>query len=408
MVPSFDTLPQGLTSFKMRRMAHPGRLGALPPISMRYVASRRYEVVFGEDVLNPNDRALSDLVGQRRGLVITTPSVDLHYGGSFTSYATHHRLDIRVAVLELGESRKTIETVAEVAGLAQEMGLGRRDVLIGFGGGVCCDIVSYAASSIRRGIPHVFIPTTLVGQVDAAIGLKGGVNFNRRKNYLGCFEAPDGVLVDPSFLATLSARDLRSGIAEMLKMALLRDAQLFSVLEASGTMLIDSAFTRPHDVSRAAIHRAVAAMLAELEPNPYEDRTLQRRVDLGHTFSGAMEERSRYDLKHGEAVAIDMMISSLLANEIGLLGDADLERIIDLYRCLALPISSECSTLEILDEGLVGSIAQRGGGLNLVIPTGIGASTFIERRSDVPDDALAAALERSLALDAVAASPPIA
>ena len=190
VVPSFDTLPQGLTSFKMRRMAHPGRLGALPPISMRYVASRRYEVVFGEDVLNPNDRALSDLVGQRRGLVITTPSVDLHYGGSFTSYATHHRLDIRVAVLELGESRKTIETVAEVAGLAQEMGLGRRDVLIGFGGGVCCDIVSYAASSIRRGIPHVFIPTTLVGQVDAAIGLKGGVNFNRRKNYLGCFEAP--------------------------------------------------------------------------------------------------------------------------------------------------------------------------------------------------------------------------
>ncbi len=389
----------------MPRMADPGHQDALPPISMRYVTSQRYEIRFSEDVLNPHGRALADLVGDRRGLVITTPSVARHYGGSFTSYATRHRLDIQVAVLELGESRKTLETIAEVAGLAQDMGLGRRDVLVGFGGGVCCDIVSYAASSIRRGIPHLFIPTTLIGQVDAAIGLKGGVNFNGRKNYLGCFEAPGGVLVDPGFLATLPARDLRSGIAEILKMALLRDRQLFSMLEASGSTLIDSAFTEPHDVSRSSIHGAVASMLAELEPNPYEDRTDKRRVDFGHTFSGAMEERSHYDLKHGEAVAIDMMISSLLANELGLLGDAELERIIDVYRCLALPMSSECSTLEILEEGLVGSIAHRGGCLNLVIPTGIGSSTFVERRSDLPHGALAAALVRSLALEAVGTQP---
>ena len=383
----------------MPRMADPGHQDALPPISMRYVTSQRYEIRFSEDVLNPYGRALADLVGDRRGLVITTPSVARQYGDSFASYATHHQLDIRVAVLELGESRKTLGTIAEVAELAQGMGLGRRDVLVGFGGGVCCDIVSYAASSIRRGIPHVFIPTTLIGQVDAAIGLKGGVNFNGRKNYLGCFEAPDGVLVDPSFLATLSVRDLRSGIAEMLKMALLRDSRLFAVLEASGSMLIDSAFTEPRAASRTSIHGAVASMLAELEPNPYEDRTDKRRVDFGHTFSGAMEERSQYDLKHGEAVAIDMMISSLLANELGLLADTELERIIDLYRRLALPMSSECSTPEILDEGLAGSIAHRGGNLNLVIPTGIGSSTFVVRRSDVPESALAAALERSLALD---------
>jgi 3-dehydroquinate synthase len=241
--------------------------------------------------------------------------------------------------------------------------------------------------------------------VDAAIGLKGGVNFNGRKNYLGCFEAPDGVLVDPSFLATLSARDLRSGVAEMLKMALVRDSQLFSVIEASGTTLIESAFTEPHDVSRSSIHAAVASMLAELEPNPYEDRTDKRCVDFGHTFSGAMEERSQYDLKHGEAVAIDMMISSLLANELGLLANAALERIIDIYRRLVLPTSSEYSTMEILDEGLVGSIAHRGGTLNLVLPTGIGSSTFIERRDDVPDGALAAALERSLELDTVGTLP---
>jgi 2-epi-5-epi-valiolone synthase len=139
-------------------------------------------------------------------------------------------------------------------------------------------------------------------------------------------------------------------------------------------------------------------MLDELEPNPYEDRTLERLVDFGHTFSGLMEERSDYRLKHGEAVAVDMALSALLAHELGLLSDSDLERVHEAYARLRLPAASRWSTFPILGDAMQSSVAHRGGALNLVVPTSVGEATFLRDASDVPPSALRAALARSFAL----------
>ena len=375
-----------------------GPTPALTKISMRYLTSNSYDVIFRHTLLDPADDTLASVIADRRGLVVTTPSVASVYGEAVHRYVRAFDLNISVHVFPLTERTKTLGSVAAVAEAAVEAGLGRRDLLVAFGGGVCCDVVSYAAASIRRGIPHAFVPTTLVGQVDAAVGLKGGVNFQGRKNYLGCFEAPEVVLVDPGFLSTLGVRDVRSGLAEMLKMALIRDEDLFETLVRWGPEFIGSRLQRPGAPVAAAMHRAVELMLAELEPNPYEDRSLKRLVDFGHTFSGAMEERSRHELKHGEAVAIDMAVSSLLAAELGLLPERDLMQILRAYERMRLPATSRWSSIAALEEGIEDSVRHRGGSLNLVLPIGIGSAAFVEDRGAVSERALRKALARSRTL----------
>jgi 3-dehydroquinate synthetase len=129
--------------------------------------------------------------------------------------------------MSLSERRKIINSVLDICGAAQDFKLDRHSLLVAIGGGECSDVVGFAASIIRRGVGHVRIPTTLVGQIDAGIGLKTGVNLRCGKHFLGSFHPPEQVLIDPAFLATLPACELRQWLSEMIKIALVRDADLF-------------------------------------------------------------------------------------------------------------------------------------------------------------------------------------
>jgi len=332
--------------------------------------------------------------GGRRCVMVTTPTVWVLYGESVLRSLMKSGAIPELLVLELGEERKFIPAVLKVAECAQRIGLDRYGVLIALGGGVVGDIVSFAASMIRRGISHVRIPTTLMAQIDAAIGIKGGVNFKQSKNYLGCFHPPETVLVDPEMLKSLPLIAMRQGMAEIVKIAMIRDKRLFEMIEEYGETLIGTRFTQPSGLAEDVIAWSIEGMLVELSSNPFENVTLERYVDLGHMISPALEAQSGYTLHHGEAVAIDLAYTSCIANTAGRLSDCDLLRIIRLLYRLGLPTNhanlNETLVLKAFDD----TEKHRGGALNLPVPTGIGTCDFIRSRRELSEGTVA----RTLAL----------
>ena len=173
-------------------------------------------------------------------------------------------------------------------------------------------------------------------------------------------------------------------MSEIVKIAIVRDPGLFDDIAAFGRALVASTFVEPQDVADALIRRAIELMLRELQANPFEEE-LARVVDFGHTFSPLLESVSEFRLSHGEAVAVDMALSSRIATRLGLLTAEELESIIGLLRELRLPVASTLVTPELLARAADDAVAHRGGALNLVLPAGIGTPTFLRRRGELTD-----------------------
>jgi len=245
---------------------------------------------------------------------------------------------------------------------------------IAIGGGVLTDIAGFVASSYRRGIPHIKIPTTLMGYVDASIGIKAGVNFNNNKNRLGAFEPPKKVFLDRNFLKTLPQRHILNGMCEMIKLAVIKDYELFELLESHGTSSIETRFQ--DETSASILDRSVGGMLEELQPNLFEDE-LARKVDFGHTFSYGLETHSETDLLHGEAVLIDILISSLLAAARGLLSKQELNRIFELVTKLGIILNDGLITPDLLWKTLEERTYHRNGYQRVPLPQGLGGCTFV-------------------------------
>ncbi len=183
-------------------------------------------------------------------------------------------------------------------------------------------------------------------------------------------------------------------MAEILKMALVRDVELFELLESHGRALVESHFALPGPAAEAVVDRAIRLMLEELASNPYEDRSYERLVDFGHTFSGAIEEASAHAVRHGDAVALDMALSCVVALELGLLDERDWGRIRGVYDELGLPLCSPHCTPGVLVAGMDAATAHRGGRLNLVLPAAVGRAVFVRDASAVTRATLERAIER--------------
>lgn len=242
-----------------------------------------------------------------------------------------------------------MEMVMSIAKAIDEHGIDRRfDPVIAIGGGVCMDIVGFAASIYRRRTPYIRVPTTLMGYVDASVGAKSGVNFNGKKNKLGAYLPPSMAILDRSFLATLDERQLANGAAEIMKMAIVKDPELLKLLEEHGADLIKYKFQDfpaelgGSEVPSRVLHLAIQTMLEELAPNLWED-SLNRLVDFGHIFSLELEMDSLFadKLYHGEAVAIDMAFSVMLAFVRGDIDEDTRDRIIGAMSSLKLPVFHE-------------------------------------------------------------------
>ncbi|MEH1123213.1 3-dehydroquinate synthase family protein [Micromonospora sp. CPCC 206061] len=282
--------------------------------------------------------------------------------------------------VESSPAVKTLGRLDRLVRTADRMDFGPTDVLLGVGGGTVLDLVGTAALMYRGGTPYLRVPTTLVGMIDAGIGLKVAVNVGTRKNLLGGYHAPLACLCDPAFLATLPSQEVRCGLAEAIKIAMVTDGELFGLIERHHESVLTR---RQSPESRRVMEGAIAAMLGELSTNPFE-RELRRLPDFGHEYGHLLEAESGYRLRHGEAVSIGMALASQLAVLAGRLSPSVHERMIRLLNRVGLPTFDRLCEPERLWRWLCVDIKSHKGGVPvLVAPTGTGAGGFLE-----PDDGL--------------------
>lgn len=223
------------------------------------------------------------------------------------------RLPTTLIEIPAGEAHKTLETTALVYDRLLDAGIDRSGVIVALGGGVVGDLAGFVAATWMRGVRgFVQVPTSLLAMVDASIGGKTGVDHPRGKNLIGAFRQPDLVLADPTFLHTLPPRQWRSGMAEVVKHAILADPALFHEI---GTW--DAAGPREQTLSPALLARAIRVKAETVERDPFE-RGERAKLNLGHTFGHAYELLSGFELTHGEAVSVGIVTAARLSEALGL------------------------------------------------------------------------------------------
>jgi 3-dehydroquinate synthase len=362
-----------------------------------------YEVRFSTGLLDPENRAIADAAApaspaRPRRLVVVDCRVRRLYGERIDAYLTAHGIEYDQCVLAADEQAKTMESVFTVVSAMDRFGIARRnEPVIAIGGGVLTDVVGLATSLYRRSTPYVRVPTTLIGMVDAGIGAKTGVNFQQHKNRLGSYHPSAVTLVDPVFLCTLDTRQLSNGFAEILKIGLVKDAELFALTANHGRRLIDERMQSAGsaDGGGAAgevLRRAIHGMLHELQPNLWEHH-LQRLVDYGHSFSPTIEMAALPQLLHGEAVCVDMAFTTVLARRRGLVSPGQLDRVMAAMTDLDLPTWHPVCTPELIGRALAETVAHRDGRQRLPLPVGIGAARFVDDLTTAELDAALRDLE---------------
>jgi 2-epi-5-epi-valiolone synthase len=340
----------------------------------------RYDIVQSPDLFSMQNRdilleAYNKTKVPYRRVVIIDNQVNQLYQDRIRQYFEHFLTDYQILPFYTSEQEKNLELVERILQELAALQVPRRSrPVIAIGGGVLLDTVGMAASLYRRGIPYVRVPTTLLALVDAAIGIKTSVNFQMHKNYLGSYYPPLLTLLDRTFLQTLDTRHICNGMAEILKVALIKDKELFELLEKHNAVLIAEKF-QGRGVPELVIRHAIQGMLEELAPNLWEYE-LNRLMDFGHSFSPVFEMQALPRLLHGEAVAIDMAISTLLAYQRNLLSLDERDRIFRLMKNLGLPTFLPLCEPSLLYKALQETVKHRDGLQRLPLPTAIGSADF--------------------------------
>jgi 3-dehydroquinate synthase len=357
--------------------------------SQRFEVAYAYPVVFTRDVLDPGNDALvwavarADVHKRHRcyavidgGLDDAWPELRAHLEGYVEAHREHLELVAEPLVIPGGEAAKNDpRLVADMQLRFGEAGLDRHAYVLIFGGGAVLDAAGYAAATTHRGLRVVRLPSTVLAQNDAGIGVKNGVNALGTKNYLGTFAVPAAVVNDITLLETLSPRDRIAGMAEAVKVGLIRDAEFFGWLEANA----DALARFDESAAEHMIRRCAELHLDHIRGSgdPFETGSA-RPLDYGHWSAHKLEALSAHHLRHGEAVAIGMLLDARYAATIGTLPQADFERIAALLRALGLPRwhdalaqTDPAGTLRVL-AGLDEFREHLGGELTITLLEGIG------------------------------------
>jgi len=352
------------------------------------LSSASYDVVVGDNLIARAGALLAPVLPQKRAFVVTDRHVaDLHLATLLGGLAETGFETIPI-VVPPGETSKSLEVFESVTDRMLSEGVERRTAVIALGGGVVGDLAGFAAAATLRGLPFVQVPTTLLSQVDSSVGGKTGINTRHGKNLLGAFHQPRIVLADTSALATLPARELRAGYAEIAKAGLIGDAAFFDWCEANGAAVVggDRA-AQAEAIFRACAFKAQVVGDDEREEKPSDGRAL---LNLGHTFGHALEAELGFGtILHGEAVATGIGLAFRLSANLGLCPQADAERVIAHLAAIGLPAELTMLNRRLSAERLVGHMRKdkkvRDGRLNFVLVRGIGRAFT---SGDVPTDAV--------------------
>ena len=289
---------------------------------------------FSEIILGRVRDHLPRRVEGRRAIVITDTQVYGHYRAEIDAY--EH------IVIGLGETIKTLDTVASIYSQLLEMGADRQCYIVGFGGGIVTDIAGFVASTYMRGLKFGFVATTLLAQVDASVGGKNGVNVDGYKNMAGTFNQPDFVICDLQTLRTLPDREFQAGLAEILKAGLICNPKLFRLLE---TYTFDD--FRNDDRLLSTIVRESVLIKAHVVERDEREAGERKKLNLGHTFAHAIEKSTR-DYLHGEAVALGLLYTARISCRLGLLAESDVRLLEGALERLKLPTVCSVDTPVLL------------------------------------------------------------
>lgn len=345
-----------------------------------------YNVLTTDKIFSVENNTILNVCKNKKLLIVISETVERLYSQQIYAYfEAHFSPDrVRIMTVKTTEANKNMDNVLSICKAGKQFGLDRTSLMVAIGGGILMDMVGFAASMYKRKLDYVRIPTTLVGQIDAGIGIKTAVNFNGSKNFIGAFHPPIAALNDRELLMTLPEKEIICGLAEIIKMGIIVDSHLFEIVESKYLSLIKYRYQEEERVSNNVNQMAIQRMLEQLIVNFYE-RDLERFVDFGHTFSPFIEEFSSYKVKHGIAVGIDMAISTEISYLKGKISERARNRIQNLILNIGINTSEVLIyNTELMHESLSKIVLHRGGNLNLVIPTDVGKAVFIKDLADIP------------------------
>ena len=359
------------------------------------LGERAYDVVIGHGLLAGAGERIATVCGPSRVAVVTDRTVAALHLDALEDSLAQAGVGCQTVIVPAGEATKSFRHLEDLLDNLLEAGVERGDSVVALGGGVIGDLVGLAASLLRRGVAFVQVPTTLLAQVDSAVGGKTGIDTRHGKNLVGTFHQPRLVVADTAVLATLSARERRAGYAEVVKYGLLGKRSFFDWLESHGeSVLRGSACHLTH-----AVETSCAAKAAIVARDEREDAQ-RALLNLGHTFGHALEAACGYDgrLLHGEAVAIGMAMAFDLSVSLGLCPAGDAERVRHHLARTGLPVHPADLGIGTLDAGeLIHHMAQdkkvAGGRVAFILVRGIGEA-FLTR--DVALDTVAEFLTTTL------------
>jgi 3-dehydroquinate synthase len=334
---------------------------------------RTSSVLIGKNIEN-----LSNYLNSDKIFILTNSNIADLYSDFFPKKAV-------VIIMPAGEQNKNMNTVIETIRQLITAGADRTSVIVGFGGGIVCDMAGFIASIYMRGVKFGFVPTTLMAQVDASVGGKNGVNFDGYKNIAGVFNQPDFVLCDFKTLKTLPKRELKAGMAEVIKCCLIADEGMLSYIENN----IDAILNCDKDKIYVIVSKCVEIKVNIIEIDEKESGE-RKKLNLGHTFGHAIEKHS-HDILHGEAVSTGLVIAAKISELLNLITNEDFIRIKNILNKTDLPVSTDISPTDLLEA--IGKDKKReNNSVHFVLNKGIGNSEIRE----FSFDELAVLLEKAL------------
>jgi demethyl-4-deoxygadusol synthase len=317
-----------------------------------------------------------------RCLMVVDATVYGLYGEQIQNYFNHYQIELKVFPVTIKETDKTLRTFEQIIDAFADFGLVRKEPVLVVGGGLTTDVAGFACATYRRRTNYIRVPTTLIGLIDASVAIKVAVNHGKLKNRLGAYHASQKVILDFSFLKTLPIDQVRNGMAELIKIAVVANREIFDLLEEYGEALLKTRFgylngtPELRQVAHQVTYDAINTMLSLEVPNLHE-LDLDRVIAYGHTWSPTLELTPDVPMFHGHGVNIDMAFSATIAQQRGYISIADRDRILGLMSRIGLAIDSSYLTSELLWKATESISRTRDGLVRAAVPMPIGSCHFM-------------------------------
>ena len=325
---------------------------------VRVNASKSYDILIGRDLLSNMGELILPFLKTDTVVLISDDKVFSLYGEKVINSLKHKGVFCQVFVFENGEKSKNSDTYIRILNFMAEKKICRNDLIIALGGGVVGDMAGFVAATYLRGISFVQIPTTLLAAVDSSVGGKTGIDLDLGKNLVGAFYQPSLVLCDCDTLKTLDEKNFKSGMAEVIKYAFIKDKELYDYLCSEKLDL-------------EHIIKVCTTIKSEIVNADEFDTGIRQILNFGHTFGHAIEIDSNFTITHGYAVAVGMCFMTECAKKQGFISDIEADKMINLVKKTGLPVFYDISAKR-LEELILSDKKVMGKTINMIVPEQIG------------------------------------